>query len=82
MALGAALILDAGFSMSRDDLSVETARLFGYERVGSRFRDRVTLTIDRLQSVGLVTGVERPTLDASLPKVKVHLLSAVYSTHA
>lgn len=78
IALGVALILDAGFSMTRDDLVIETTRLFGYERVGSRIRDRVNQAIDRLQDEGLVSGSERLSLDATLTEVRVALLEGIY----
>jgi hypothetical protein len=77
--LAVALILDSGISMTREDLVVETTRLFGYERVGSRIRDRVDAAVDDLAVRGLLDEGPRISLGASLEHVRSDLLATIYT---
>lgn len=65
IAEAAYLCLQNGFSMSRDDLIVQTARLLGYERTGQKLRDRINLAIQQLLSEG---RLEADSVVVKVPK--------------
>ncbi len=52
LARSAEVLLEAGNEMEREDLVLETARLFEYQRIGSRIHDRIDNAIDILVRVG------------------------------
>lgn len=78
IAKAAYLLLENGVRMDREDLVLETARLFDYRRVGERIRKRVNRAIDLLVTLGLITEsdqVEVTDTDADADEV---LLGHVY----
>ncbi|MFV2068273.1 MAG: hypothetical protein ACC645_14975 [Pirellulales bacterium] len=48
------LLLETQFGMSRDDLTTQAARLFGFQITGSRIRDRIGQAIQALLESGEV----------------------------
>lgn len=46
------LILEAGTRMTREDLVLEIARLYGYQRTGSKIKNRINDAVDILLSEG------------------------------
>lgn len=79
IGLAVALILNDGFSMTREDLVVETARLFGYERVGTRINERVNKAIDDLQENQFISDDERLSIESSISTIRQALLDDVYA---
>ncbi|WP_317176015.1 DUF4011 domain-containing protein [Halomontanus rarus] len=52
IAKAAYIILDEGGSMTRSDLVLETARLFGYSRTGKRIKEQIDSAISLLEQSG------------------------------
>lgn len=48
IAEAAYLCIKSGFSMTQEDLLVQTARLLGYERTGLKLKERISLAIQQL----------------------------------
>jgi len=53
------LVLEAGTHMTREDLVLEIARLYNYQRTGSNIKDRINDAIDVLASEGCARIDER-----------------------
>jgi hypothetical protein len=58
------LLLDNGGAMTRDDVVVEVARLFGYDRTGSRIAERIGDSVDLLLDVDVAAETESDRLEA------------------
>ncbi|MDY6778007.1 MAG: DUF3320 domain-containing protein, partial [Candidatus Nanohaloarchaea archaeon] len=78
IAKAAYVVLESGYSMEREDLIVETARLFGFSRAGSKIQERVDEAIDWLIQEGAVQanhGMVVSTEDIDIDEV---IFAAVY----
>ena len=71
------IILTEGGSMERDDLSMETSQLFGYQRRGSRIQERLSETIDLLVELELVEESERLAVNEA-KDAEERLLERIY----
>lgn len=58
IAKAAYIILDEGGSMTRPDLVLETARLFGYSRTGKRIKEQVGSAISLLDRAGAMNQTD------------------------
>lgn len=81
LAKAAAVLLTEGGQMTRDDLALETARLYGYQRRGARITDRIRQAINILEDKNLVNTSEP---DSIAPKhdsesIDTILLNRIYS---
>jgi superfamily II DNA or RNA helicase/very-short-patch-repair endonuclease len=77
IALAMHIILTEGGSMERDDLSMETSQLFGYQRRGSRIQERLSETIDLLVELELVEESERLAVNEA-KDAEERLLERIY----
>jgi uncharacterized Zn-finger protein len=63
IAKGAAIVLMEGGAMNKDDLALETARLIGYERRGSRIEARIDEAVEILEEEVLLRRDNRLSID-------------------
>lgn len=72
------LLVDTGGEMDRPDLVLETARQFGYDRVGSRIRDRTNDAINFLERLGAVAVDGETVRCDAVDDVDRRLSSTIY----
>lgn len=77
IAKGVALLLREGGDMEADDVVLETTRLFGYQRRGSRIEERIEQAIELLREKGVVTTNEKVSLNSEFDS-DAAILSNVY----
>jgi very-short-patch-repair endonuclease/ribosomal protein S27E len=82
VAKAVSLLLEEGGQMTRDDLGLETAKLFGYHRRGNRIKNRLTAAITTLKEINAIE--ENGDQIAARPEVDVdtRLLKTIYGTTA
>lgn len=78
LARAAHLILEAGNKMTRDDLILEVARLYGFSRTGSSIKSRISSAVDLLVNVGGASEDTSGTVTHESIAVEDQLLSTVY----
>jgi very-short-patch-repair endonuclease len=82
LARAAHLLLTAGKGMNREDLVLEVARQFGYQRRGPRIKDRIHDAIDHLIDLGGATETvvgEKSVLQPEDVDIDQKLLNTVYN---
>jgi hypothetical protein len=77
VALALAIILEEGGSMTKDDLALETTRLFGYQRRGKRIKERIEDALDILEEEDLIELSDSVEINESRD-AKAAILSRIY----
>jgi very-short-patch-repair endonuclease len=80
IAKAASLILQEGEKLTRDDLELETTRLFGYQRRGQRIKDRIDTAVQLLAELDVVQEVDGKFDIDDHADVDQKLLQRIYST--
>jgi len=81
VAKAVSLLLEEGGQMTRDDLGLETAKLFGYHRRGNRIKERLKTAINSLKEIDAIE--ENGDRISARPEVDVdnRLLQTIYATN-
>ncbi|SEP19240.1 Protein of unknown function [Halorientalis persicus] len=78
VAKSVALLLEEGGKMTRDDLGLETSRLFGYQRRGDRIQNRIGAAINTLKEVNVIEENSETVTIQSDVEVDTQLLQTIY----
>jgi len=71
------VVLQEGGAIKEDNIVLETTRLFGYQRRGSRIKTRISEALSLLDEEGLITTGDRTTLNET-QHLDMVLLSRIY----